>query len=52
VAVKDLDGDGRADLVTAAGGRVVGYAGRVVADGGQPAENEWDLGDLAGVYVG
>ena len=53
VTVKDLDGDGRADLVTAAPGGVTRYLGEDLASGrsvgaafgGVPA-------DIGGVFVG
>ena len=59
VAVKNLDGDARADLVvgsgTGAGSRVTGYLGKTIAAGGTPPEQfafdafAWFSG---GVFVG
>ena len=59
VAVKNLDGDARADLVvgsgTGAGSRVTGYLGKnIVADGTPPEQFAFDAfaGFSGGVFVG
>ena len=57
VAAKDLDGDGRADLVTAVPldadtTRVRRYSGDALATSGEPAAAEEFEIDLGGVYVG
>ncbi|QEL16832.1 Ig-like domain repeat protein [Limnoglobus roseus] len=58
VAVKDLDGDNRADLVvgsgTGSGSRVTAYAGATIPRNGTPPESlEFDaFDDLGGVFVG
>ncbi len=59
VAVKNLDGDNRADLVvgsgSGAGSRVTGYLGKNIAASGTPAA-QFDFDALAGfsggVFVG
>ncbi len=58
VAVKDLDGDGKADLVTGsgagAGSRVTAYTGRTLAAGGTTPAFAFDAfpGFAGGVFVG
>lgn len=59
LAVKDLDGDGRADLVAGSGpgggSRVTAYAGRAVATNGTPPELfafDAQPGFAGGVFVG
>jgi hypothetical protein len=59
VAVKDLDGDNKADLVvgagTGAGSRVTAYLGKnITANGTPPAELDFDAfaGFTGGVFVG
>jgi hypothetical protein len=58
VAVKDLDGDARADLVVGAGedagSRVTGYAGKSIAAGTPPVAFEFETfpGFAGGVFVG
>jgi len=58
VAVKDLDGDAKADVVvgdgTGAGSRVTGYRGKDFGGGGAPAAFEFDAfpGLTTGVFVG
>ena len=59
VAVKDLDGDKKADLVvgsgTGAGSRVTGYLGKNIATDGTPtAQFDFDsfAGFTGGVFVG
>ena len=55
LAVKDLDGDDRADLVAGAGGRVAAYAGTAVVGGGSPDPLfAFDAmpGSNGGVFVG
>ena len=59
VAVKDLDGDTRADLVvgsgTGAGRRVTGYLGTTIGPAGMPpAQFDFDAfpGFAGGVFVG
>jgi hypothetical protein len=51
VAVRDLNGDGRADLVGGGGGRVRGYLGSSLVGGGNPAA-AFDLDPAAGIVVG
>ena len=51
VAVKDLDGDARADLVAGAANRVIGYLGKTVSSTGAPPE-EFGLDATLGVFVG
>ena len=58
VAMKDLDGDSRADLLvgagTGAGSRVTAYPGRGVGPAGTPAGTDFDAypGFAGGVFVG
>jgi hypothetical protein len=58
VAVKNLDGDGQADLVVGAGtgadSRVTAYAGKDLVAGGTPAAFDFDAlpGFTGGVFVG
>ena len=55
LAVKNLDGDNRADLVISAGdgsaAKVIGYLGKSIGLGGMPPE-EFSLFTLQGAFVG
>ncbi len=53
VAVKNLDGDTKADLVVGAGSRITGYLGaNITASGTPPAAFDFDAGFGDGIFVG